>query len=62
MTQADKTDKTTTTGAPHERDQSTDMTPDKQSPAVQQAGKDVAKGLKDTSKHPEMDAAYKKQT
>ncbi|MDO9403732.1 MAG: hypothetical protein Q7T87_06865 [Polaromonas sp.] len=46
---------------PHERDQSTDMTPGKPSAEVQQAGKDVKKGLQDTSKHPEMDTAYKKQ-
>ena len=46
---------------PHERDQSTDMTPDKQSPVVKQAHEDVSRGLQDTGKQPEMDAAYKKQ-
>ncbi|RYX96623.1 MAG: hypothetical protein EOO28_06845 [Comamonadaceae bacterium] len=46
---------------PHERDQSTDMTSDKQSPVVQQAHEDVSRGLQDTGKQPEMDDAYKKQ-
>ena len=46
---------------PHERDQSVDMTNDKPSPVVKQAGRDVQRGVKDTSKSVEMDRAYKKQ-
>ena len=45
---------------PHERDQSTDMTPEAPDPLVEQASKDVKRGLKDTSKGPEMDKAYDK--
>lgn len=45
---------------PHERDQALDMTPDKPSPLVKQAGKDLARGLQDTSKGAEMDKAYQK--
>jgi len=45
---------------PHERDQSLDMTPAKPDPAVKQAARDLRRGLKDTSKAPEMDRAYKK--
>jgi hypothetical protein len=43
---------------PHERDQSTDMTPAKPDPTIRQAGRDLDRGLKDTSKGPEMDRAY----
>ena len=45
---------------PHERDQSTDMTPETNDPVVEQASKDIQRGLKDTSKGPEMDKAYDK--
>lgn len=45
---------------PHERDQSVDMTNDKPDPVVKQAGRDVQRGVKDTSKSVEMDRAYKK--
>ena len=45
---------------PHERDQATDMTAAAPDPQVEQAAKDVAKGIKDTSKSPEMDATYRK--
>ncbi len=46
---------------PHERDQSTAMTQTGRSPMTQQAYEDETQGLEDTSKQPEMDAAYKKQ-
>ncbi len=45
---------------PHERDQSTDMTAEQPNPTIEQAQRDVARGLKDTSKSPEMDQAYNK--
>ena len=45
---------------PHERDQSTDMTAEANDPVVEQASKDLQRGLKDTSKGPEMDKAYDK--
>ncbi|NMM09584.1 MAG: hypothetical protein HHJ16_04860 [Polaromonas sp.] len=45
---------------PHERDQSVDMTARETSSVVEQARRDLAKGLQDTSKGAEMDAAYKK--
>lgn len=45
---------------PHERDQSIGMTAGKPNPVVKQAQRDVSRGLKDTSKATEMDAAYKK--
>jgi hypothetical protein len=45
---------------PHERDQAVDMTNDKPNPVVEQAGRDVKRGVKDTSKSVEMDRAYKK--
>ena len=46
---------------PHERDQSAHMTDGTPSRKVQQAAKDVARGLQDTSKSPEMDRAYQRQ-
>ena len=46
---------------PHERDQSTDMTAATPDPAVQQAAKDLQRGLSDTTKGAEMDKAYQKQ-
>lgn len=45
---------------PHERDQAVDMTDAKKSPLIEQAARDLLKGLEDTSKAPEMDRAYKK--
>lgn len=44
---------------PHERDEAVDMTGEQTSPLIEQAERDVRKGLKDTSKGPEMDRAYK---
>lgn len=46
---------------PHDRDQAVDMTSDQNSQRVKQAAKDLQKGLKDTSKAPEMNQAYKQQ-
>ena len=45
---------------PHERDEAVDMTGEQTNPLIEQAERDVRKGLKDTSKGPEMDRAYKK--
>ena len=45
---------------PHERDQSSAMTPAQPDPVMTQARRDLGRGLKDTSKSPEMDRAYKK--
>ena len=45
---------------PHERDQSTDMTAKKPDPKIRQAGRDLDRGLQDTSKSPEMNRAYNK--
>ena len=45
---------------PHERDQATDMTAEAPDPLIEQAAKDVAKGMADTSKAPELDATYRK--
>lgn len=45
---------------PHDRDQSVDMTNAKPDPVVKQAGRDVQRGVKDTSKSVEMDRAYRK--
>jgi hypothetical protein len=46
---------------PHDRDQAADMTSPRTSPRIEQAAQDTENGLKDTSKAPEMDRAYKKQ-
>jgi hypothetical protein len=46
---------------PNERDESVGMTGGIQSPRVQQAGRDVKRGLKDTSRATEADVAYQKQ-
>ena len=46
---------------PNDRDQALDMTDGQTSPVIEQAAKDIDNGLKDTSKAPEMDRAYKKQ-
>jgi hypothetical protein len=45
---------------PHERDQSVGMTDGAPDPQVEQASKDLGRGLKDTGKQPPMDAAYDK--
>jgi hypothetical protein len=45
---------------PHERDQSVCMTGDAPDPQVEQASKDLGRGLKDTGKGPPLDAAYDK--
>ena len=46
---------------PHERDQSTAMTAATPDPAIQQAARDVKRGLSDTSKGAETDKAYQRQ-
>lgn len=61
ITQADAST-TASLHLPHERDQSTAMTTEARAPIVKQAFKDEERGLKDTSKEPEMLDAYKKQT
>ncbi|CDS52681.1 hypothetical protein [Polaromonas sp. CG9_12] len=45
---------------PSDRDQAQDMTSGQPSPQIEQAAKDLKDGKKDTSKAPEMDAAYRK--
>ncbi len=45
---------------PHDRDQAKDMTDRQPDPLIDQAGKDVASGMKDTSKALETDSTYKK--
>ena len=45
---------------PHDRDQAKDMTARQPDPVIDQAAKDLAKGMKDTSKALETDRAYKK--
>lgn len=45
---------------PHERDQAVDMTHAKPNPVIEQAGKDVKRGLTDTTKGVELDRTYKK--
>ena len=45
---------------PHERDQASDMTADEPDPRIEQAARDVAKGIKDTSKGTELDATSRK--
>ncbi|KQP11954.1 hypothetical protein [Pseudorhodoferax sp. Leaf267] len=47
---------------PHERDQTEEgMTGGIASPDVQQAHRDLERGVKDTSKSPEMDRTYQRQ-
>lgn len=46
---------------PRDRDEATDMTSAQTSPIMEQAAQDLADGLKDTSKAPEMDKTYKQQ-
>ncbi len=45
---------------PHERDQSNAMTGKAPDPLIQQASRDLARGLQDTSKREPMDQAYEK--
>lgn len=45
---------------PHERDQSSDMTDAKADPQVEQASRDLRRGLQDTDKGKPMNEAYKK--
>jgi hypothetical protein len=45
---------------PHERDEAADMTANVPDPQIEQAAKDVAQGLSDTSKATELDATYRK--
>jgi hypothetical protein len=45
---------------PRDRDESSDMTSGQTSPMIEQAAKDVEGGLKDTSKAPELERAYRK--
>lgn len=45
---------------PSDRDQAEDMTAAVPDPKIEQAASDVASGMKDTSKAPELDQAYKK--
>ena len=45
---------------PHDRDQAQDMTSPQPDPLIEQAAKDIANGLKDTSKALETDRTYKK--
>ncbi|MNV98835.1 hypothetical protein D3C71_1941340 [compost metagenome] len=46
---------------PHERDESVDMTHGKPDAQVEQAYRDVQRGLQDTDKGPPADKAYQKQ-
>jgi hypothetical protein len=46
---------------PNDRDQSTGMTAAEPDPQVQQAAKDLKRGLSDTSKGAETDKTYQKQ-
>jgi hypothetical protein len=46
---------------PRDRDEAKDMTSGQTSPLIEQAAQDIEDGLKDTSKAPEMDRAYKQQ-
>lgn len=45
---------------PHDRDQAKDMTRQQPDALIDQAAKDLGKGIKDTSKAIETDRAYKK--
>jgi hypothetical protein len=45
---------------PHERDQSTDMTDTEADPQVEQASRDLGRGLRDTDKGKPMNEAYRK--
>lgn len=46
---------------PHEHDQSADSVSQVPQPRVEQAGKDLERGLVDTDRGPPMDQAYDKQ-
>lgn len=46
---------------PHERDQSVDMTHGEPDAQMEQAYKDVKRGLQDTDRGPQADKAYQKQ-
>jgi hypothetical protein len=46
---------------PHDRDEAADMTSGQTSPLIEQAAKDIQRGLKDTSRAVETDQTYKKQ-
>ena len=45
---------------PHERDESANMTGGIESDVVEQAARDLKRGLEDTSRAPEADRAYRK--
>ena len=46
---------------PHERDESVDMTHGESDPKMEQAYRDVQRGLQDTDRGPSADKAYQKQ-
>lgn len=46
---------------PHEHDESADSQESEPRPEIEQAAKDVEKGLVDTDRGPELDKAYDKQ-
>ena len=46
---------------PHERDESVDMTHGEPDPQIEQAYRDVQRGLQDTDRGPPADKAYQKQ-
>ena len=50
----------TSPAMPHERDESAGMTGGVPSARVQQGGRDLKRGVQDTSRAPEADSAYKK--
>lgn len=58
LTEAPKTGEAS---LPHERDQTVGMTDGVPSKTVQQAHRDVKRGLQDTSRAPEAEKAYEKQ-
>lgn len=45
---------------PHERDESSDMTGGEPSESMRQAHRDLARGLQDTDRGPEIDRTYRK--
>ena len=55
------TGKSTSPAMPNDRDEKTGMTGGVPSKRVQQGSADVKRGVKDTSRAPEADAAYQKQ-
>jgi len=54
------TDESSTPHMPHDRDERVGMTDGKPSEAIRKAHDDVERGVKDTTRAPEADAAYKK--